>query len=416
MIENSKQRNEDFRRILVGNFVIGQAEKDAVNQVLDSGQISEGPKTEEFERKWAEFVGTKHCVATSSGTGALITVFTALKHLLNLNERKKVITSPLTYISDANALALTGFEPVFVDINPETFCIEPEAVSCYLEQVSDPENYSMILPVDLMGYPVKVDAFEKIAQKYNLSVVEDAAEAHGTSYKGHICGSQAIAGIFSFYIAHNIQAGEMGAITTNNYELYQLCKKIKANGRSCACPVCTRANGVCPLLQSYEGKDDFDPRFSHDLIGYNFKTMEFQSALALSQIKNVTDIIKKRRENVCMLNAGLKQFSDVLKLPYYGEDISYLAYPLVIKRPDLISRKFLRKELEENGIETRSLFGCIPTQQLAYEYLKADYKGKLPHAEYIGSNGFYIGCHQYLSKEDIDYVIMMFKKIIGKVI
>jgi len=400
------------RRISVGCLEIGKRERKGIKEVLDSGRISEGVKTCEFEKKWAKFVGTKYCVATSSGTAALITALTALKYLHKLEKRPKIITTPLTYISVVNAIVLTGFEPVFVDIDPLTFCIKPDAIEKHLESVRDAGKYSIILPVDLMGFPVEIDKINSIARKHNLIVLEDASEAHGSTYKGKKCGASASAGAFSFYIAHNIQAGEMGAIVTNNYEIYRLSKKIKANGRLCECPVCTRSTGFCPQLRSRsENDDDFDPRFLHDLVGYNFKTMEFPATIALAQLTQINNIINKRQRIVKYLNEKLSPYSDILQLPRYSSEVSYLAYPLVIRKPDIISRKKLRLELEKRGIETRPLFGCIPLQQPAYSYLKELYEDKLPNAEFVGKNGFYIGCHQYLTKQDLEYVVTTFEKI-----
>jgi dTDP-4-amino-4,6-dideoxygalactose transaminase len=160
--------------------------------------------------------------------------------------------------------------------------------------------------------------------------------------------------------------------------------------------------------------EDNDPRFTHDLIGYNFKTMEFQAALAISQVRKANEIFSKRQFNVQYLNEKLKSFSDILQFPVFDENVSYLAYPIVIKDPEKISRKVLRTMLEKSGIENRPLFGCIPTQQPAYSFLKDDYVNKLPNADYVGRNGFYIGCHQYLSKDDLDYVVLVFKKLLGK--
>jgi len=411
-VESRLSKIEKIRQIPVGWLEIGEKEKNVINEILESGRISEGKKTYEFEKKWSEFIGAKYCVATSSGTAALITGLTALKYHYKLENRPKVITSPLTYISDANAIVLSGFEPIFVDIDPNTFNITPEGIEKCLKNSNDISKFSIVLPVDLMGYPVKLDQVKQIAQKYNLHVLDDAAEAHGTTYKGKKCGSDADIGVFSFYIAHNIQAGEMGAVTTNNYDLYLLSKKIKTNGRFCECETCTRDKGFCPSLNSYKGEDDFDPRFFHDIIGYNFKTMEFQAAIGIVQLEKIEEIISKRLEIVKYLNEHLEEFSHFLQLPLFQEEVSYLAYPIVIKKPEFISRRKLRTELEIRGIETRPLFGCIPTQQPAYSYLKEKYSGKLPNAEYIGANGFYIGCHQYLTKEDLDYIINSFKDIL----
>lgn len=400
-----------MRKVTVGDFQIGPDEKQAVIEVLDSGRISEWRRVREFEQKWARFIGTKYCVATSSGSGALICALEALKHSKNFKKGMKVITTPLTYIATSSAISAVGLNPVYVDIDPETFGITPEAVETHLKEANDLESYALIVPVDLMGYPVRIDEINEIAKRYNMEVLEDAAQAHGSIYKGKRVGSQALISTYSFYIAHNIQAGEMGACVTSDPELSKLIRKIKAQGRACDCLVCVRDTDVCPKVK-FSNDDDYDPRFRHEIIGYNFKTMEFQAALAIVQLEKADWIIRKRQDNVRFLNANLKKFEELLQLPIYSDEISYLAYPVVIKNSK-ISRKELREELELAGIETRPLFGCIPTQQPAYAKLKADYEGKLPNAEYLGRNAFYVGCHQYLEPEDLEYIVEIFNKILG---
>lgn len=404
-----------MKKIHVGDFKLKSAEKKAINDVLNSGRLSEGKKVNEFERKWAKFTGTKYCIATSSGAGALITGLTALKYRYNLPQGTKVITTPVTYIADSSAILSVGFKPVYVDVDPVNFVITPEVIENYLKLNKNHNKYTIVLPVDLMGFPVKIDRINKIAKKYKLLVFDDASQAHGTKYKGKKVGSKALLSSFSFYIAHNIQAGEMGAIITNDMEIAKLCRKIKAQGRACECPVCTRSIGKCPLIKNHKGNDDYDPRFIHDLVGYNFKTMEFQAALALTQLKKVKWIIKKRQSNVKFLNKHLKKYSNILQLPTFSKKISYLAYPLVIKNCKIISRKELRTRLEDLGIETRPLFGCIPTQQPAFNYLEKQYKNKLPNADYVGENGFYIGCHQYLEEKDLKYMVEVFNKILDNI-
>lgn len=398
--------------IKVGEFRVTEEEKQAVNEVLASGQISEGEKVKGFEKAFAEYIGTKYAVAVNSGTSALITGLEALKQKFNIGLRKKIITTPITYVATSNAIVLTGEEPVYVDIDPETFCITPNNIKALLEEVPNISEYSMILPVHLMGYACDMDGINKIAQDYGLLVFEDSAQAHGTIYKGRKTGSLSLLSDFSFYIAHNIQVGELGAITTNDPDLIRLSKKIKANGRVCDCLICVRSEGKCPKLLSYEGDYDFDPRFTHELIGYNFKTTEFQAALALVQLKKADWIKKKRGDVVKQLNEGLAQFSDLLQLPKYDNNVSYMAYPMLIKKPERLPRKKLRMCLEKLGVETRPLFGCIPTQQPAYSHLRNLYKTKLPIADFVGRNGFYVGCHQYLTTENVEYIISSFKKII----
>jgi len=399
-------------RIRVGDLKIEDAGKKILKEVIDSGMISEGKMVNKFERTWAEFVGTKYCVATSSGAGALIAGLTALKYFMNLKPGTKIITSPLTYIATSSAISIVGFEPVYVDVDLKTFNITPETIKEHLDGLKNAKEYAIILPVHLMGYPLRMDEINKIAQEYGLITFEDAAQAHGTIYNGLRTGSMSLLSTFSFYIAHNIQVGEMGAVNTDNQEIAKLVKKIKTQGRACDCLVCTRGDGWCSKIDAHNGENDFDPRFSHDLIGYNFKTMEFQAALGLSQLEKVEWIIKKRQENVRYLNKALERHNNILQLPEYSEEVSYLAYPIIIKRSDLISRKELRVKLEEEGIETRPLFGCIPTQQPAYSHLKKRYSRKLPNAEFLGLNGFYIGCHQYLTEDDLKYMERIFNKII----
>lgn len=405
-------------KINVGDFKIGDDEKKAINSVLISGRISEGEKVRKFENEWARYIGTKYAITLNSGTSALISALTAIKYHkdLNIKSNTKIITTPLTYIATSNAIVLSSFEPVYVDIDKETFGITPENIKAHLEQIDDPTEYSIILPVHLMGYPCDMDAINKIAKEYGLITFEDSAQAHGSLYNGKKTGSLSLMSAFSFYIAHNIQAGELGAVVTNDYEIIRLIRKIKANGRMCDCSICTRNTTGCLKMKHYKGNDDFEPRFTHDIIGYNFKTMEFQAALALTQLKKVEWITKKRRYNIKYLNGGLEKLSSILQLPKYDKNVSYLAYPIVIKNLDKISRKKLRYELEKKGIETRSLFSCIPTRQPAYNYLKNEYEGKLPNAEYVSSHGFYIGCHQYLSQEDLDYIIRQFNDILREVI
>lgn len=398
-----------MRRVKVGDFRLGTDEEQAIMKVLERGRLSEGAITHEFERLFAEYIGTKYCVATSSGTAALICLLTALAHddrFPRFRKGAKVITSPVTYVATTNAVILSGFDLVFADIDRKSFGILPESVEEILAQ-GNPEEYCAILPVHLMGYPCRMDELCGVADKYGLVLLEDAAQAHGSTYRGKRCGAIGLAGAFSFYIAHNIQAGEMGCVTTDDPSIARLVKQIKANGRECDCHVCTRASGTCPRLSFVPpGHElaDLDPRFRHEIIGYNFKVMEFQPALGITQLKKADAIFLARLENVRALNGTLDKFSDFLSLPVLDEQVSYLAYPLIVREGNGVSRSGLRAALERLGVETRPLFGCIPLHQPAYAGYRERYLGRLPNAEYVGRQAFYLGCHQYLEKADLEYV------------
>jgi len=403
-----------MKKIRVGDFRLGVREKGAIKRVIDRGNLSEGIETRNFEKAFADYIETKYCVTANSGTSALMLGLKALLYhkKFRVKAGTKVITSPLNFIATTNAIVQTGFEPVYVDVDRVTFGMQPEGLEKHLQKNSKKNrDCSVVLPIHLMGYVCDMDKINKIARKYGLIVFEDAAQAHGSLYDGKKAGSLSDLSAFSFYIAHNIQAGEMGALLTNDVQLAKLARQLKAHGRLCDCYICRRPFDKC--VKKRKGSD-VDPRFSHHLIGFNFKTMEFQTSLALTQLEKVDEIFKKRSKNVAYLNKKLKKFSNILQLPLHKEEVSYLAYPIVVKNPKLISRTYLTEGLEENGVETRPLFGCIPAHQPAYRYLKKEYKGKLPNAEYLGKNAFYIGCHQYLSRDDLGYIAHIFEKVLGK--
>jgi len=396
-------------RVRIGDIRIGEEEKASVLESLAEGRLSEGRKTREFETRWARYIGTKHCVALNSGSSALL----AGLHALIRDDRRpkvrpgcKVITSPVTYVATSNAIVLAGLEPVYVDIDPRTFTLDVDQVEDVLRRGR--HGHGLLLPVHLMGFVNDMDALNGLARRYGLAVFEDAAQAHGSLYKGRKAGSLSDLAEYSFYIAHNIQVGEMGAVVTSDERLCRLIRRIKANGRLCDCRICRRPAGKCP--HSGAGPD---PRFTHDLIGFNFKTSELHAAIAIPQIGRADAIIRARQSNVRTLNAKLEPFSDIFQLPPYSDEVSYLAYPLIV-RDRRWSRGKIMRALEKAGIETRPLFGCIPTQQPAFRFLRARYEGRLPRADYVGANGFYIGCHQYLGKEDLDCVAEAFRNVVRK--
>ncbi|OPY29976.1 MAG: UDP-4-amino-4-deoxy-L-arabinose--oxoglutarate aminotransferase [Methanomassiliicoccales archaeon PtaU1.Bin030] len=395
-------------KVRVGDLVIGPEEREAIMGVLDSGKISEGRCTRSFELEWATYIGTKDAVATNSGTSALISGLTALHYVPDgIAPGSKIVTTPLTYAATSNAIILTGHEPVFVDVDADTFGITTESIREELEHCDDPSEYSTLLPVHLMGYPCDLNGILRIARENDMVLFEDSAQAHGSIYDGRRTGSIGRLAAFSFYIAHNIQVGELGAVTSSDEALIRRVRQVKANGRMCDCPRCMREEVGCVKRTSV---NDHDARFTHEIMGYNFKTMEFQTALANVQLKIIESIIKRRQENVRYLNDGLSALSGTIKLPTFSNKVSYLGYPVVIEDSRFVRNRVLL-QLEDLGVETRPLFGCIPLQQPSYSAFKHRYEGCLPNAEYLGAHAFYIGCHQYLTEDDLDMIIRTFKEV-----
>lgn len=407
---NTKRSSKETY-VSVGDFRIDAVERDAVLAVLDSQRISEDAKTREFERRFADYITVKYGVAVNSGTSALVLANLTLQKSGRYPKAKsgaKVITTPLSYVATSNALVLTGFEPVFVDIDPVDMVITPERIEAAVAE-HGADNIAGIIPVHLMGYTADMDAINTIAKKHSLFVVEDAAQAHGSKYRGRIAGSMSDMSIYSFYIAHNIQAGEMGALMTNDAAYARLARQLKANGRLCDCHVCTRRDGICPHKDD-DPDTDLDPRFLHAHISYNFKTMDLQAALALTQLDRADEIFHARSRNVQYLNEHLSFLEPVIRLPRFSPDVSYLAYPMLVADTSVISRKKVRMLLDDLGVESRPLFGSIPSQP-AYAAYRERYAGILPNADNIGEHGFYIGCHQYLTKADLDHVVEAFRRI-----
>jgi len=177
----AKKYKEDRCIIKVGDFKIGNEEINAILDVLKSDRITEGPKVAEFEKKWSEFVGTAHSILVNSGTSALVAGLLALKYRYNLPNGTKVVTSPVTYIATVNAIVLTGFKPVFVDIDPCVFALNIEELE---EVVKKDENIKIIIPVHLMGYMNYMNDLIRICRDHDLILFEDAAQAHGSTYNG----------------------------------------------------------------------------------------------------------------------------------------------------------------------------------------------------------------------------------------
>ncbi len=396
-------------RITVGTVNIGEVTKKRVMAILDSNRLSSGKYVEEFEDKFARYHGTSSAVAVSTGTDAC-TIALAMLHDITSARDDEVILPALTFVATANAALHAGFRPVFVDVDRDTYNINPEKIE---EAIG--ANTRAIMPVHLFGRPCEMDKIMDIAAVKNLRVIEDASEAHGALYHGKKVGTFGSLAAFSFYVAHIVTTGEGGAIITNDEELAASARSLRAHGRACKCKKCVLniSSSRCPLR--FELDENKDRRFFFERIGYSSKMNEVEAAIGLEQIDKLDEIIEKRRKNLDFLNTHLKEFEEYFQLfkDKEGEVISPLAYPVLIRRGSKLQRKDIVDFLEKNGIETRPMFSSIPTQQPAYKYLGLK-PGQFPEAEYIGTHGFYIGVHQDIKEEDLYFVVETIKKFIKK--
>jgi len=364
------------RNISFGGVKVDVLAKYYVNRALNKSWLSEGKNTKEFERLWAREFGYKHSIAVSSGTSACTV---ALMTLYDFGARRgdNVIVPACTFVATANAVLAAGFIPKFVDIELDTLNINPGLI----EQEITSRTVA-IMPVHLMGKPCNMDKIMKIAHRHGLKVIEDCCEAHGAKYKDKFVGSIGDMGVFSFYAAHIVCSGEGGMVVTNDDNVADLVRSIKSHGR--------------PF-----GSVDFN----FQRYGLNFKTNDLCSGIGIEGVSNFKKTFNTRKDNLNRLldmDWPIRRFCYLLKEEKH-ELVSPHAFPMVFKDGSIEDRNILMSHLKLVGIDCKNLFGSLPTQHKAFEFL--GYKlMDFPVSEFVGHHGCHVGCHQFLSDEDIDYI------------
>lgn len=387
-------------RVPFGTISIPPKCKELVLQALETKRVSCGQYVREFEKQFAAVVGVREAVAVSTGTDADILALAVL-HDYGAQREDEVIVPALSFVATGNAVLHAGFRPVFVDVERETLNIDVKQIEAAIT-----DKTRAIMPVHLMGKPADLDPILEIAQKYNLVVVEDAAEAHGALYKGRRVGSIGHLGAFSLYIAHIISTIEGGIVTTNNGDYAEILISLRAHGRGCKCIQCvlSTTQSYCP--KRFATPDGEDIRFSFERVGYSCKMNELEAAVGLGNIELYEEIVKKRRQNLSFVLERFSQFHPYLATireePW--ERIGPHAIPVVVQEGASFTRAQLTHYLEEHGIETRTLFASMPTQCPGFAYL--GYKeGQFPNAEFMGKRGIHIGVHQELGIPEMEYFL-----------
>jgi dTDP-4-amino-4,6-dideoxygalactose transaminase len=362
-------------RIAFGDLRIGATARKRVQAALDRNWVSEGENVREFERHFAGKFGYRHAIATSSGTDADICCCAAL-YDFGAERGDEVILPAATFVSSANSILAAGFVPRFVDIEVETLNIDPEKIEAAITG-----NTRAIMVVHLMGKPCNMDPILEIARNHDLMIIEDACEAHGASYKGRVVGSMGHLGAFSFYAAHVVVAGEGGMIVTNSDEIADVVRSVKSHGR--------------PTSSIY---------FDFQRIGFNSRMNELTAAVGLEGMERFDEAFAKRKGNIYKLlelTRDLSEYCYFIKEESY-EKLSPHAFPLVLKDEKYDGAK-LYEYLESRGIQSKTLFGSLPTQHNAFRFLDYRY-GQFPAAEYVGRNGLHFGIHQYLTEDDLIFI------------
>lgn len=383
-----------------GTITITDRAKKLISHSLETKRISSGKLVRQFEDKFAEIVGVREAVAVSSGTDADVLALAVL-HDFGAKRGDEVIVPALSFVSTGGAIIHAGFTPVFVDVELETLNIDPAKIEAAITVKT-----CAIMPVHLMGKPAEMNTINAIAKKYSLTVVEDAAEAHGALYHGRPAGSLADIGAFSTYIAHIITTGEGGVVTTNNEDYAEVIRSLRSHGRACACKQCSLniTSGYC--AKRFRGGGGEDIRFTFERIGYSCKMNEMEAAIGIGAMEVYDDILKKRHDNLMHVLTHFDQFAPFLSTikEEKWEQIGPHAIPIIIQEGAPFTRVEFSQYLEHSGIETRTLFNSMPTQCQGFSYLGYNL-GDFPNSEYIGNNAIHIGCHQDVGIKEMDFVI-----------
>ena len=342
---------------------IGEEEKKAVLEVLDSGMIAQGPRVKAFEEAFAAMCGVKHAVATASGTTALHVAL--LAH--GIGSGDEVITTPFTFIASANAILYTGARPVFVDIDSSTYNIDKSLIEAAITS-----RTKAILPVHLFGLSCDMDSIMKIAQIHNLAVIEDACQSHGATYQGKRVGSFGT-GTFSLYPTKNMTSAEGGMITTDDDAIDEECRVIRQHGMR--------------------------RRYYHDELGYNFRMTDVHAAIGLEQLKKLEGKNQQRRTNARYLSEHLRGVT----VPYLPESCEHVFHQYTVRVPEG-KRDALRTYLQENGVGSE-VYYPIPVHKQVFYIEEFGYNLVLSVAERAALEVLSMPVHPALSHSDLQTIV-----------
>ena len=359
-----------IRKIPIAKPNIGNEEIEAVKEVLESGMLVQGKKTKLFEEKFAEYIGVKNAVAVSNGTTALDVALKAL----DVGSGDEVITSAFSFIASGNCILFQNAKPVFADIDPKTFNIDPADVA---EKIT--KKTKAIIPVHIFGQPAKMDALKEIAEDNKIDLVEDSAQAHGAEYKGQKAGSMGTLGCFSFYATKNMITGEGGMVTTNDEKLADKMRLIRSHGEI--------------------------KKYTHSILGYNYRMTDLYATIGLVQLTKLDKFNEKRRENAKLLSKGVQSIKG-LTAPYVDKDVKHVFHQYVVRTQDEFSmnRNELSTCLAGKGVGS-AVHYPIPIYRQPL-YMELGYgKQNCPNTEDTCKRVLSLPVHPLVNKEDIDYIL-----------
>jgi dTDP-4-amino-4,6-dideoxygalactose transaminase len=364
----------------------------AVLEALRSGWITTGPKTKEFERRFAAYTGAAHCVAVNSCTAALHLALEAV----GVGPGDEVITSPVTFASTANVIVHRGAQPVFVDVDADTLNIDPSAI----EAAITPRTKAVI-PVDFAGQPCELDDIMTIARGRGLTVIEDAAHAVGAEFKGRRVGSVADLTAFSFYATKNITSGEGGALTTNRSEWAERVQIMALHGIS-------RDAWKRYGTSGYAHWDILAP-------GYKYNMFDLQGALVSSQLAKIDSFQRRRIALKARLDAGLRDVPEIsFPVERGSRGHAHHLYPIIVRVEALSAdRDTIMNAIQAENVGIGVHFRAVHLHPY-YEQTFGFRRGMFPRAEYYSDRTISLPLYPRMTDADADDVVAAVRKVIGR--
>jgi perosamine synthetase len=353
--------------IYIAKPCIGEEEKRAVQEVLDSGMIACGSVVTEFEKKFAGYIGVEHGIATTSGTTALEVAIRAL----GLGKGDKILTTAYSFIASTNSIVYTGATPVFADIDPETFNVDVEDVEKKLKQNPD---IKALLIVHLFGQSCNMDRIMEIVKKYNVLLIEDCAQCHGALWNGKKAGSFGDVSAFSFYPTKNMTTSEGGIVLTNNRELARNVRLLINHG--------------------------MEVRYHHGVVGYNYRMTNISAAIGLCQLVKLDGFNANRNYNADFYNRNIN--NDYITVPYKSEEAYHVYHQYTVLVKDN-RRDDFGKYLEANGIGYGIFYPLSIPEQKCYDDF--GFEREYEVTDVIKKQVVSIPVHPMLSEEDLKIVV-----------
>lgn len=353
--------------IPIAKPIVTDDEKKAVLEVLSTGQLASGKYVTMFEEMFKNYLGCKYAICTNSGTAALHAALLGA----GIGKGDLVITTPFSFIATSNAILYVGATPLFVDVEEETFNIDPDKVENLIRNTT--EKIKAMIIVHIFGNPCNMDRIMEICEKYNITLIEDCAQAHGAEFRQKKVGTFGAVSAFSFYPTKNMTCGEGGMIVTDDEKIYNLVSKVINHGQ----------------VQRYE----------HDTLGYNFRMTNISAVIGMEQLKKLDNFNSLR---IAYANKYLKELSsDKFILPKVSDNIKHVFHQFSVRCKD--DRTKVIDKLEKNQIGYGIYYPTIIPDQPLYKQLNLG--SYCPVAQKLSEEVLSIPVHPALSEEDVSYII-----------